>query len=379
MYMNLLSLPERLGPVLTLVLGVACAVGVLVAMLAMGVGARRQAMSDVRADRVILMSIGAPDPMQSSVPRDQATLIHDLPGIRQGPDHRAIAVSQVFVRMEARNRIDGKRVRFPLVGVTSGLTDLVPELRLTSGRMFRPGLNELIANDMCARQFSDFQIGDKRAIQGNEWLVVGHFAQGHAEGACRTYADAGSVLSAFKRDSYNQVAVMLQSAAGYGDFLSAVKANPTLRVEAKHESTVVEQEFKQFNRILNFASYFVGTIMALGATLGAANSLYAIVDGRRRELATLRAFGFGSGPIVASILVESALLVIPGALLGVGLAWILFNGLSASPFGFTFHLAVTASLAVLGTTWALVIGLIAGLLPALRAARVPVTVALRAT
>jgi putative ABC transport system permease protein len=129
---------------------------------------------------------------------------------------------------------------------------------------------------------------------------------------------------------------------------------------------------------LYFVAYFVGSIMALGATLGAVNSLYAIVDSRRRELATVRAIGFGPGPIVVSVLVEAVLLAIPGALLGSGLAFILFNGLAASPLGYSIRLTVTASLAGLGILWALGMGLLGGLFPALRAARIPVTTALRA-
>jgi putative ABC transport system permease protein len=136
---------------------------------------------------------------------------------------------------------------------------------------------------------------------------------------------------------------------------------------------------QQLNGILSFVSYFVGSIMALAATIGAANSLYAIVDGRRRDLAILRAVGFSSLPIIASFLSESILLAVPGALIGALVAWLLFNGLLASPLGASFHMAVTPSLALLGLGWALCIGLIGGLLPALRAARVPVTVAMRAT
>jgi putative ABC transport system permease protein len=130
--------------------------------------------------------------------------------------------------------------------------------------------------------------------------------------------------------------------------------------------------------VLNFVSYFVGAIMAIGATLGVVNSLYALVDSRRRELATLRAIGFGSGAVVVSILCESVLLALPGALLGCLLAWVFFNGLAVSPFGFNFQLDITPSLALLGLAWTLGMGLLGGVLPALRAARVPVTTALRA-
>jgi putative ABC transport system permease protein len=175
------------------------------------------------------------------------------------------------------------------------------------------------------------------------------------------------------------IGVMLKSPEDYDVFRDAVTANPTLHIEVQHEKDAIEDAFKPLNGILNFLSLFVGTIMAIGATLGAVNSLYAIVDSRRREIATLRAIGFSSSAVVVSILLESILLAVPGALLGSLAAWLLFNGLAASPFGYSFQLSVTASLAVLGVEWALAMGLVGGLLPALRAARMPITTALRAT
>jgi putative ABC transport system permease protein len=377
--MNLAGVPGRLGPVLTLVLGVTCAVAVLVSMLAMGVGARRQALGNVNDSRVVLWNVGAQGPMQSDIPKDAAALIRDLPGIRRAANQEPIAVSMALIFMGAEKKAGGNKIYFPLAGVSPGFTDLMPEFHLTAGRLFRPGLNELIANDLCARQYKGFDLGDKRTLHGGDWVIVGHFVTGNAQGSCLVYADAGSVLSTFGRSSYNQLLVMLQSPAAFTNFANAVKANPTLHLDVKHEREVLESQFRQLNGILDFASYFVGAIMAIGATLGAVNSLYAIVDSRRRELATLRAIGFGGAPIVAGVMTESILLAIPGSLLGAGIAWAFFNGLSASPFGFTFQLTVTPSLVVVGTTWALIMGLLGSLLPALRAARVPVTTALRAT
>src|SRR5580704_15223136 len=164
--MNLSNVPERLGPVLTIVLGVTSAVGVLVSMLAMGVGARRQAMGDINDNRVVLMSVGAQGPMQSDIPKDEAVLIRDLPGIRRGANQEPNAVSTALIIMGATKKVDGIKIYFPLLGVGSELTEVVPEFHLTAGRMFRPGLNELIANDLCARQYTGFDIGDKRAIHG---------------------------------------------------------------------------------------------------------------------------------------------------------------------------------------------------------------------
>jgi putative ABC transport system permease protein len=374
---NLSGITQRMGSVLTIIVGVTCAVGVLVSMLAMGTGARRQEMGNVRADRVILTTSGA-RVGQSNISREEAAAILELPGILRGAQGEPIVVFEAGVPVEGRRRVRGNRIYFPLIGTTPTVTQYLPEMRFTDGRMFQRGLHELIASNSCARQFTGFDTGDRRPIHGADWIIVGHFDLGQAQ-QCMVYADVDSILSAFTRNTYSSVSVRLQSPANFDAFRDAVNANPTLHLEAHREREIMEDRFKELNALLNFVSYFVGTIMAIGATLGAVNSLYAMVDSRRRELATLRAIGFGSGAIVASILCESMLLAVPGALLGGALAWALFNGLSASPFGYSFQLAVTPSLAMLGIVWALGMGLVGGLLPALRAARVPVTTALRAT
>lgn len=368
---------QRMGSVLTIIIGVACAVGVLVSMLAMGIGMQRQATANVRPDRVILNSTGARS-IQSSIPRDAALSARDLPGIKKGIDGAPIVIFTTLVPIEAHRRVTGIRIFFPLVGTTANLTQYRPEIHFTDGRMFRPGLHELIASNSCRRQFTGFDMGDRRSIRGIDWVVVGHFDEGQAL-QCVVYTDVDILMSTFNRNTYNQVAVMLQSPADFTAFRDALQANPTLRLEIQRESDAIAEEFRQLKGILDFASYFVGTIMAIGATLGAVNSLYAIVDSRRRELGTLRAIGFGSGAVVASILCESLVFALPGALLGSALAWLFFNGLSASPFGYSFRLAVTPSLGLIGVAWALSMGLVGGLLPALRAARLPVATALRAT
>lgn len=379
LWINLAGIPARLGLVLTIVIGVGCAVGVLSSMLAMGAGARRQTMGTVRADHIALLSVGAQGPMQSSIPRDVATLVGDLPGIKRNAQGKPIVVSQLLVYVQARDRASGKKIGFALAGVSPGITDYSPEFHLTSGRMFKPGLRELIASNVCALRYADFTRGDRRRMRGGDWEVVGNFDVGHPGGACVVFADAEVVLSTFSRDNYNQINIRLESPERLAELTSSINANPTLHVIVKSEAELTEEGTKQLNAILYFVSYFVGAIMAVAATLGAANSLYAVVDARRRELATLRALGFRSLPIIASMMTEAILLSVPGALLGVGLAWLLFNGLTASPFGVTFQLAVTAPIAAVGICWALVMGVVGGVLPALRAARVPVTAALRAT
>ncbi|MFC4307554.1 ABC transporter permease [Steroidobacter flavus] len=373
---NLSSVPQRIGSALTILVGVTCAVGALVSMLAMGTGAREQQVANVRPDRVILTTKGT-RPGQGNITKEEAAVILGLPGVRRNAAGVPIVVFQSMVPIEGRRRATGNRIYFPLVGVTAALRDYAPELHFTAGRPFQSGLSELVASNACTRQFVGFELGDKRLLRGGDWTVVGHFDQGLAQD-CIVYADAATLMSAFTRTTYSSAALMLRSPADFDMLRAAVTSDPRLRLEVRGEKEAIEEAFKPLNAILNFVSYFVGTIMAIGATLGAVNSLYAMVDARQREIATLRAIGFKSGPVILAVLIESMLLALPGALLGSVLAWLLFNGLAASPLGYSFELSVTVSLALLGIEWALAMGLLGGLLPALRAARLPVVTALRA-
>jgi len=375
--LSLSGVTQRPGSVLTIIIGVTSAVAVLVSMLSMGSGARRQVLAGVREDRVVVNSHGASG-IQSSIPRDEADTVRDLPGIKQGSDGKPIVDFQSIVIIEARRRITGRRTFFPLIGVTRPpFADAQSGLHLTEGRSFRPGLHELLASDPCVRQFTGFALGDKRPIGGADWTVVGHYDEADVQ-QCVVLADAEILMSTFNSNTYTQATATLQSLADYSVLQRALESSPTLHLEVRHEAEAREEGIRQLDGLLNFAAYFVGSIMAIGATLGAVNCLYSIVDSRRREIATLRAIGFGSAPVAASILAESMLLAIPGALLGVLLARALFHRMAVSPFGFSFLLDVPLRLAVIGVVWALAMGLIGGLLPAWRAARIPVTTALRA-
>jgi len=375
--MNLEGEGARLGSVLTIVVGVACTVAVLVSLLAMGTGAHQQAVGDVHDDEVVVQARGAQF-IQSSVSRGDMVTVRDLPGIARDKDGDPQVDGMVLVPFEGHRRGTGRRVFFPLIGSSEPKFELRPPAHLTAGRLFKPGLNEIIATNSCVQQFDGFEIGAKREVRGVEWTVVGLYDQGQSL-QCIVISDAETLMSLFRRNSYNRINVRLKSPADFDAFNRALQANPALKLEAKTAREDVESQFKQFNGLLNFVSYFIGAIMAIGATFGAVNSLYSIVDARRRELATLRAIGFGSGAIVAATLIESILLALPGALLGAAAAWLFFHGMAVSPFGFSFRLDVTPRLAEIGIAWALAMGLVGGLLPALRAARVPVTTALRAT
>jgi putative ABC transport system permease protein len=374
---NLSGLPQRLGSSLTILVGVTSAVGALVSMLAMGTGAREQEQATVSPDRVVLTTAGSRIG-QGSVTEDEAAVIRGLPGIRKNAKGEPIVAFEAAVPIQGRRKLTGVKIYFPLVGITPNVLELAPETHFTAGRMFQPGLQELIVSNPCRRQFEGFELGDRRPLHGSDWTIVGQFDRKSSQ-QCVIYADAKTLMTVLKRTTYSTVSILLNSPADFDVLRDAVKSNPTLHLDIQHEADAIADGFKELNGILNFVSFFVGTIMAVGATLGAVNSLYAIVDSRRREMATLRAIGFSGGAVVVSVLIESILLALPGALLGTVAAWVLFNGLSASPFGFSYQLSVTPPLAKMGVEWALVMGLLGGLLPALRAARMPITSALRAT
>jgi putative ABC transport system permease protein len=375
--MNLEGEGARLGSVLTIFVGVTCTVAVLVSMLAMGTGAYSQAMGDVHDDEVILQARGAQG-MDSNVTRDEIVALRDLPGIDRDKDGEPRVGGIVIVPFEGHRRGTGRRVFFPLLGTSDAKFELRPPAHLTAGRLFQPGLHEIITTNACVAQFDGFELGAKRAVRAVDWTIVGHYDQGQSL-ECVVLTDAETVMSLFHRNAFNRINVRLKAPSDFDEFNHALEANPALTLEARPAREQVAADMKQFKGLLNFVSYFIGSIMAIGATLGAVNSLYSIVDARRREIATLRAIGFGPGAVVAATLVEATLLALPGALLGAALAWLLFHGMAVSPFGFSFRLDVTPRLAGIGIAWAVAMGFVGGLLAAERAARVPVTTALRAT
>ena len=252
--MNLAGLPARLGLVFTIVIGVTCAVAVLVSMLAMGVGARQEAMGNVSANRATLTSIDAPTPSESSIEPQAAPLIRDLPGIRRNAEGKPIVVLQVTVFVQANSKIDHTQIGFPLIGMTPGFTDYQPELHITAGRMYNPGLHELIASNKCVRQYKDFGVGAHRHMRGGDWLVVGNFDL--ASTVCLVFGDGDTILSAFGRNTYNQANVMLQSPAAFAELSNALKANPALHLKVQHEAEIFEHNMQQVNGILNFIELF---------------------------------------------------------------------------------------------------------------------------
>jgi putative ABC transport system permease protein len=377
--LSLSGIPQRLGTSLVAVIGIACVVGVLISMLSMGSGLRRIAIQNNRADRAVVSSKGAQSLFASNLSTSTLAVVESAPGIKKDAEGKPLATAYVAVLVNTRRKSNHVRSISALFGVTTQFFKVYPEVEITAGRTFRPGLHELIAGKKRYEQFEGLEVGDKIRVRGADWTVVGNFSANGGGLEDLLLADADTVASAFGRTTMQTVTVLLDSPQKYYEFAGALKANPALEVDVKHEAEWSATITKTTTGILDFISYFVGTVMAIGASLGALNVMYSIIDARKREIATLRAIGFGGGPIVVSVLLESVLLSLPGALLGAAIAWAWFNGNTVHPFGTSIPLAITPALVILGIVWALVIGLIGGILPALRSARVSVTTALRAT
>jgi putative ABC transport system permease protein len=302
----------------------------------------------------------------------------DAPGVKREPDGTPHATATSMVNVDAIKK-DGTRSQTFLIGWTPGVKLVQPEVRIVEGRWYEPAVHELVVSDPIRKMYRGMDIGDRITLRGTEWTVVGIFAGSDSLGDSVLRADAETVMSAFGRTTFQQVIVRLKSLADAPVFRQALADNPSLDVEVKTIPETFQAGFGQLNLLIDFLAYFVGAVMASGAVFGALNSLYASVDSRRRELATLRAIGFNGGPIVLSVLIEGMALALPGALLGSAIAWGFFNGNTVTPAGLIFKLTVTPHVVWVAVLWSLAIGLIGASLPALRAARLPVAAALRAT
>jgi putative ABC transport system permease protein len=357
------------------IVGVACVVGVLISMLSMGASLRLMANKGTRPDRLIVTTAGS---QSGPIKRDTALTLSNLDGVKRGADGKPLASGVLFGFAEGRKRIDGVRVMYGVRGVAPNFFAIVPELRLTDGRRFKPGLHEVIVGNARRTATIGLELGDRIRMRGEDWLVVGHY-QSVAFLDDGAITDAETLMTSLKANTFVYIAVLLNSPGDLGKFEQAAKADPTLGVQVLVEDKFLAHQSRQLTYLLDFISYFIASIMAIGATVGTVNIMYMIVDQRRREMATLRAIGFGSFPLIAAVLLESVLIALPGAALGAAVAWVMFNGHHVTPVGFSIDLRVTADVMALGVGWALAMGSIGGLAPAIRATRVPVAEALRAT
>jgi len=351
----------------------------------MGVGFARTVSGTARADRVIILSAQAQNEAQSSLSRGEATRILAASGLRRDPTGEALADPELLVQLQVPRRGGGTPVSVAVRGAGSAGLRLRPEIHLVSGRMFKPGLHELIVGRAAQAQYQGLAMGERLRLPGGEWRVVGVFASSGVSALdSGTLGDAETLMAAYRHNAFNSVTALLDGPGALDRLRKALAADSMLHVNVQTEPAYFASQSLGLHAILSFIGYFVGGMMAVGAMFNVLNTLYAAVSARALEIATLRAVGFGAGVVLISVMVEALLLALLGGAAGALAAWLLFDGHLASMAAggggtqLAFAFAVTPGLAALGVVWAFVIGFLGGLLPALRAARAPVARALTA-
>jgi putative ABC transport system permease protein len=380
--LGLRSIPERLGPSLVIVVGLAGVVAVFTALLAMAAGFQSTLEAAGRADVALVLRGGSQAELNSGLTREQATIIKQVPGVAAGDDGQPLASAEVMVIAELMKTGEQSGSNITVRGVEPAGFELRPKLKIVEGRRFKPGLKELIVGRGVTQQYQGAGLGKTLRMRGSDWTVVGVFESGDANES-ELWADAEVAQSAFNRQGFSSVRLQLADPKGLQAVKDALTADPRVNVDVESEQSYFSGQTKNFRQTIGALAGVVTLIMALGATFAALNTMYAAVGTRSREIATLRAIGFGGFPVVLSIMIESLVLALAGGLLGAALAYVLFNNMAVSTLGsnFTqvlFRFAVTPALVVDGLIIAVAIGMLGGLLPALRAARQPVTTALRA-
>lgn len=381
--LNLKSIPERWASSLVIVVGLAGVVAVFTALLAMATGFEKTLAATGSTDNAVILRGGSDAELNSGLSRDAATLIKQAPGIRKDADGKPLASGEMIVIAELVRQGDEKSgANITVRGVEPKAFALRPQLKIVEGRKFRTGLRELIVGRGVTRQFQGAELGKTLRMRGSDWTVVGVFESGDAYDS-ELWTDAEVAQTTFNRGGYSSVLVGLDGANGLKTLQDGLKTDPRLSVDVKNQQEYFSGQTKNFRQQIGFLAGVVTFIMALGAIFAALNTMYAAVATRAKEIATLRAIGFGGFPVLISVMIESLVLAFVGGALGAVIAYLLFNNFSVSTLGqnFTqvvFAFKVTPALVMTGLVIALVIGFFGGLLPAWRAARMPVTAALRA-
>ncbi|MBB6186558.1 ABC transporter permease [Rhodanobacter sp. MP7CTX1] len=379
------TLRQRLGMSSVVVVGIAGVVGVLVALLAMSEGYRETLSKTGSADTAIVMRGASASEVMSVLDRASVTLIPQAEGIARDAKGRPIASPELVVaaNLPIKGGSADDEGSVQLRGVGEQAWAVRPQVKIIAGRTFTPGLRELIAGKGATKQFAGLEPGHQIRLGSQVWTVVGIFASGDSLDS-EIWGDAGVVADTYRRGgSRASVTVRLSDPQTFDAFKAALEANPQLKVDVDTTLNYFSKQSEGTTKTIRAIGITVGLIMAIGALFGALNTMFAAVASRAREIATLRAIGFRGLPVVVAIMLETMLLALLGGLLGGLLAWLLFNGYSASTLAagtvgkLSFELKVTAKLLWIGVLWALTIGFIGGLFPALRAARLPVTTALR--
>jgi putative ABC transport system permease protein len=377
------SIPQRLGSATVAVIGIAGVVIVFTAVLSIAEGFRVAMRGTGDPRTVIVLRAGSDTEMTSGLSGDDVKLISEGPGLERGPNG-PLASPELFVIVGHPLRRSGTDANVPLRGVSPAALQVRPGLTIAEGRMFTPGTNEIVAGRAATRQFSGLDVGSSVRWGEGSWQVVGVFEAGGSVAESEIWADARVLQGAYRRgNSFQSVYARLDSADSLQKLKDALTTDPRLNITVIREPDYYQQQSQVLQSIIRTIGIAIATLMGLGAVFGAVNTMYTAVANRTREIATLRALGFGRSPVVFSVLIESLVLSLVGGVIGGLLAWAAFDGYQTATMNWqsfsqvAFAFAVTPALLIQGLTYSAIMGLFGGMLPAIRAARLPVVTALR--
>jgi putative ABC transport system permease protein len=381
---NVRSVRARWTSAIVAVLGIAGTVGVFIAMLSLARGFRATLVASGSADNAIVLRAGATSEMMSGVALDQVKILQDAPGVARGTDGSPSITSEVVVVAPFPLKNTGTDANVQVRGVSANVLTIRRNAKIVQGRMFQPGLAELVVGRNANTTYNGLTLGNTVDFGGGHWKVVGVFDAGGSAFDSEVWCDARVLDDVYKRPTnvFQSATVHLTSPGALQQFKDYVTADPRLSVDVTREIDYYAKQSNRMTTLINILGGLVACVMAIGAIFGALNTMYSAVSERGREIATMRALGFGAVAVVFSFLIEAFLISFVGGAIGC-LAVLPLNGLTTATMNWqtfsnmAFAFKITSGLLVGGVIFALVMGLLGGLPPALRAAARPVAIALR--
>ncbi|MEP6677914.1 MAG: ABC transporter permease [Betaproteobacteria bacterium] len=364
--------------------GMALVVYVFATVLMLAAGLESTLVSTGEDDNVVVIRRGAQTEVQSGIDRRQASIVESLPDIATGQDGARLASKEPVVLINLLKRDTGSASNVVIRGVTAQGLTLRPKVKISEGRMFRPGTSEVIAGHSIAAGFKGAGIGETVRFASRDWEVVGVFDGGRTGFDSEIWGDAEQMLQAFRRTGFSSLLFRLNDPARFDDVKREIESDPRLTLEAKRERRFYAEQSESLSKFITYLGTSISIIFSIGAIIGAMITMYASVASRTGEIGTLRALGFSRGSILAAFMIESLLLGLLGGVVGL-LAASLMQALTVSTTNFqtfavlAFSFTLTPRIVVLSLLFALAMGFVGGFLPAARAARLKIVDALRAT
>ncbi len=384
MLVNLRTLPARLGSSAVAIVGIAGVVVVFVSLLSIAAGFRAAMQGSGSPGRALVMRVGADTELTSGIEGVEVRIIKEAPGIRR-EGATSLVSAELYVIMDVpKKSTPGTPANVPMRGIEPAGMRVREEVSLIEGRMFRFGTDEVIVGRAAKGQFLHMNVGDTIVSGQNRWHVVGVFEADGSAAETEIWCDVQTLQSVYRRgNTYQSVLAELDSPGSFLEFSDWLMSNPQVHVTVHRENEFYASQSEVMTRLINTIGFGIASLMGIGAVFGAVLTMYTAVATRTREIATLRALGFDTVSVLVSVLAESLLLGAIGGLIGGGCAYLAFNGYQTSTMNFqtfsqvAFAFRVTPQLLALGLFYALAMGFIGGLLPAIRAARLPIPSALR--